>query len=289
TKNIAQEIEFVPSSAGKYKSSIDLYKEGKVDHIMTIDSFAAGMLVDFVKETQDASLHTTMDIKMSAIFFTERGLKELTVQERLAYGKTIKGLLTSYFLGKPGYQNRTQFLAPFGDGQLTKAQQEELDKNVNEVSVRNTGKGFDLSLFRYIPIEQLKAPLESAMPGIRVYQENKIPAFAGYKSLKEIPHAFVANVDISFNEDISLITYAINAGFFGMTKDEQKAWLKDYMSIMDKEKRLEKLQKLHFESLKNGVVYPIVSSPYVALLRKPWVSHLPQIFANNPLWTITKN
>ena len=74
-----------------------------------------------------------------------------------------------------------------------------------------------------------------------------------------------------------------------MTKDEQKAWLKDYMSIMDKEKRLEKLQKLHFESLKNGVVYPIVSSPYVALLRKPWVSHLPQIFANNPLWTITKN
>ncbi|HAZ13182.1 MAG: hypothetical protein A2X86_15975 [Bdellovibrionales bacterium GWA2_49_15] len=289
TKDLAQEIEFIPSGVGENKSSIDLYKEGKVDHIMTIDGAPPEKIIQFYKESGDASLHTTMDIRMVAIFFTERGMKELSSKERLSYGKMLKVPLASYFLEKPGYQNSMQFLAPFGDGQLSKEQQAAIEKSVNEIVPKTSGNGFELSMFKSIPVEQLKMPIEKVLPGIHVYQDNKVPAFTNYKSLKEIPHAFVANVDISFNEDISLITYAVNAGLFGMSKDEQKKWIKDYMSIMDKKQRLEKLQKLHFESLENGVLYPLVASPYIALLRKPWVSHLPQTFANNPLWTISRN
>jgi len=101
-----------------------------------------------------------------------------------------------------------------------------------------------------------------------------------------MPHAFLAGPDVTFNEDISLISYSINVGLFGMDKNERQDWLKRYMSILDKSERIDRLQKLHYKALSDGVIYPLASSPYIALLRKPWVSHLPHLFANNPLWTI---
>ena len=91
-----------------------LYKEGKVDHITTIDKLGPGKIINFSKEVKDASLHTTMDIRTFAIFFTERGLKELSAEERLAYGKAIKASLTEYFMSQAGFQDRKHFLPSFG-------------------------------------------------------------------------------------------------------------------------------------------------------------------------------
>jgi len=151
------------------------------------------------------------------------------------------------------------------------------------------GEKLKLALLRVGSIENYQKPLEKALAGIEIYESNKIPALTNYNSLEEMPHAFIGGPDITFNEDISLITYSINAGVFGMSKIERQQWIAKYMSIIEKSARLDMLQKLHFKSLLDGIIYPLASSPYIALLRKPWKSHLPQIFANNPIWTITKN
>ncbi|MGE3610991.1 MAG: ABC transporter substrate-binding protein [Bacteriovoracaceae bacterium] len=285
--DLAQEIEIIPSGIDGLPSAIDLYKEGKVDHITTIDKLGPGKIINFSKEVKDASLHTTMDIRTFAIFFTERGLKELSAEERLAYGKAIKASLAEYFMSQPGFQDRKHFLPSFGDGHLSKDQASILDRKLEGIPSKTKAENFRLSLLRVGSAEDYKKYLSKDLPGIDVFEGTKIPTLASSK-LEEMPHAFLAGPDVTFNEDISFVSYSINVGLFGMTKEERQEWLKTYMSILDKAERLELLKKLHFDSLMDGVIYPLASSPYIALLRKPWVSHLPQLFANNPLWTIKK-
>jgi hypothetical protein len=284
--DLAQEVEIIPSGVDNYPSAIELYKEGKVDHITTIDKLGPEKVIQFSKEVRDASLHATMDIRTFAVFFTERGQKELSLEERLAYGKAIKASLSEHFLSQPGFQDRTHFLPSFGDGHLSKDQNLALEGKLKDITPKNSAKNFKLALLRVGKADDYKKYLENDLAGIEVYESSKVPTLLS--SLDEMPHAFISGPDITFNEDISFVSYSINVGLFGMTKVERQQWLKNYMSVLDKSERFYLLQKLHFDALMNGVIYPLVSSPYVALVRKPWVSHLPQIFANNPLWAIKK-
>jgi hypothetical protein len=288
SRDLAQEIEIVPSGIDGHPSSIDLYKEGKVDHITTIDKLGPGKIINLSKDVSDASLHMTMDVRTFAIFFTERGLKELTSEERLAYGKAIKKSLESYFLSQPGFQDREHFLPNFGDGHLSKEQQARLSSIIESINPKKTAETFKLSLLRVGSSADYKKYLDVDLPGIEVFEGTQIPTL-GFSKLEEMPHAFLAGPDVTFNEDISFVSYSVNVGLFGMTKSERQEWLKSYMLVLDKEERLNLLQELQFKSLINGVIYPLASSPYIALLRKPWVSHLPHLFANNPLWAIKKN
>jgi len=94
------------------------------------------------------------------------------------------------------------------------------------------------------------------------------------------------STDTGFMEDINLISYSINAGFFGISKDSGQKWLADYMGLKDSESRLAALRQLHFKSLENAMAVPLIASPYVAMIRSPWKIGLSELFANNQLWLI---
>ncbi len=81
----------------------------------------------------------------------------------------------------------------------------------------------------------------------------------------------------------------LNVGYLIPDKNEATKWLKNYMETNDKAERLNKLQLLHLEALMEPNIIPLVSSPYVALIRKPWAIKLPKYFANNSLWLLEKN
>ena len=104
-----------------------------------------------------------------------------------------------------------------------------------------------------------------------------------------MPHAYIGGPDTGFNEDISLISYSLTAGFFGLTEKERQVWLADYMSKPNKNGRLQMLQKIHESSLRDALFVPLFSGPYTALARSGWKIHLSKILANNPLWLITKD
>ena len=95
--------------------------------------------------------------------------------------------------------------------------------------------------------------------------------------------------DTGFLEDIGLISYSMNAGYFGLNADERKLWLKKYMDLQDKSHRLELLRALHEKALSEPIIVPLLSAPYAALARKPWKIGLSQLYANNQLWLIQTN
>ena len=49
----------------------------------------------------------------------------------------------------------------------------------------------------------------------------------------------------------------MNAGLFGLKKEDGQKWLKQYMEILDKEERLKKLRALHFKTLSEGILVPL--------------------------------
>jgi hypothetical protein len=124
------------------------------------------------------------------------------------------------------------------------------------------------------------------LPTADCYRENNFPDFKKYDNLIDESHVFIASTDTGFLEDISLISYSLNAGLLGLTRSERKQWLTEYMADDYQMTRIQKLKNLHFQALAEPVLVPLIASPYTALIRRPWKMELSELFANNQLWRI---
>lgn len=283
-----QTLNLVPAGIDGHKSSLELFEEGKVDYITTIDKLPAQ---DVIKFSQDnaGNLHTTMNIRTYVLTFTDKGLKKFSKEERLKIGMAFKAGFREYHKSSPGFTPTDQFFVPFGDGGLDDAREDKLIKEISEYETKDIiDTKLKISSIRIGKIDGLNEVLQKKFSKLNFYEGKMVPSFMKNPKDDEIPDAFVSGPDTGFLEDIGLISYSINAGFFGADKEKVRAWLKEYMETPDKEKRVSELKDLHERVLKEGILIPMVSSPYAAFTRKGWKIGISQIYANNPLWPIEK-
>ena len=287
TKDLPEKVELIPSGLNIGKNSLEMFKNNEVDHITTIDDLKPNKVIDFAEKNSDASLHSSLQIRTFALFFTQKGIKRFSHDERIAIGKSLRASLESQFLKKSGYKRRHQLFPQFGDGGL----------NDNEMrDVENTYKNNNLiikddillSIIRVGEVQEFQEALKSHK-NVIVKEGQVSDAFGGDPDSKDFPDVFLAGPDVSFMEDVGLITYTVNAGLIGIPKDERAAWLKSYMEMEDKKDRINKLKQVHKNALLKGFIVPYASSPYVALTRKGWSADLPEIVGNHLLWKIRKD
>ena len=284
--NIPQEIILVPSGIEGTSDSITLFEQGKVDFITTIDKLNPEKIISYAKKSGH-TLHSTTNIRTFLLFFTPKGLKKYSLQERLVIGKKMKKIFHHHYKNIHGYEKTNQFFPALGDGSLDEKESKLIDSIYKGVENKEI-KGLKLSIVRLGKIQQYEKALREEFEDIDVSEGKNIPAFSKYDNEAEIPDCLIGGPDTGFIEDIGLISYSMYAGFFGIERKESSRWLARYMKISDKSKRLEKLKELHFQSLKNAIIIPLVSAPYVALARRPWEIKLSRLYANNPLWPIVK-
>lgn len=118
SKNMAQKIQLVPVDPKDKSGSLKLFKEDKIDFITTIDSARSEEVYELGQNTTNAEFHSTANIRTFALFFTERGLKELNANQRALIGRKIKSSVSEHFLKLPGYENTNQFFPQHGDGSI---------------------------------------------------------------------------------------------------------------------------------------------------------------------------
>jgi hypothetical protein len=143
-----------------------------------------------------------------------------------------------------------------------------------------------IGLLKRSGIETWSEPLTRVLPGADFYKETDAPDLKKNVDPNEMPDAFICATDTGFMEDISLISYSLNAGLLGLRKEDRPKWLADYMATVQKSERMKKLRQLHFDALANPVIIPLMASPYTAVVRKPWKIELSDMYANNQLWRI---
>lgn len=284
TKSMPQEIHFVPSTS----SSLEAFKAGRVDYISTVDTARADEVIEFSRSNSEAVLHTTMNIRSFILTFTRRGQKEISPEQRFVLGKKIRQALWDKLSGKNGYEKSMQFFPIFGEGALDQERMENVTRKFEVNSVSPSGP-LRMALVRLGNPEAFVSAIKSAIPAIEAYDSPKNPNFMKFATIEEEPHLILSGPDTGFQEDIGLITYSLNAGYFGMTETERKAWLMRYMDTLEKADRIDQLKSLHESVISTPVIVPLLVAPYAAIARKPWRIGLSQLHANNQLWLIQAN
>lgn len=285
---IPQTVMLIPTQPDQVHGSLDDFSNGKVDLITTVDSARADDVIEFSREQSQATLHTSMNIRSFVLTFTDRGLTEFSSQERFAIGKKVRAEFVKRFAGTNGYEASEQFLPPFGEGSVEKEKMTEIARRYQEADALPRTQ-FHVTLVRLGDPRKFSDALRAALPSADISVAQNSAAFSKYKSLNEMPHMVITGPDTGFLEDIGLITYSMNAGYFGLNKTERVTWLRKYMETPSKERRLEALRTLHEASLEAPLVVPLLVAPYAALVRQPWRIELSQFYANNQLWLIRTN
>lgn len=289
SKDIPETIRLVPVDKANKTASLDLFEKGEVDFITTIDGAKPEDVIAFSRQHSDSVLHTTANIRTIVLVFTERGLKEFSDHDRRLIAAKIKGALWPYFSKLPGYESADQYFPSFSYGALDEATIQKIKAETPHGDLNLKGKTLKLTTVRVGDVAALRPLIENAIPGAQVEEGANVPAFSKYEKPEDMPHAFIGGPDTGYHEDISLISYMLVSGTFGMTKEERAAWLAKYMAIPEQTDRLKMLKSIHETSLRNGVLLPLASCPYVALAKKGWKIELSQLFANNPIWLVKRH
>lgn len=283
--NVAEKIVLVPTDPKVKGDSVNALKNNLVDHLTTVDAAKADELIGFAERNPDFESHITMKIRSLVVVFTERGQKELSTSERRFIGEKLKTAFLKIYAGVPGFEQRAEFFPSLGEGGLTSEQEEKLAVIRSQAGVAPKNK-FKLGLIKRGSLEDWARPINIELAQADCYIETNVPDFKKYALSEDVPHAFVASTDTGFMEDISLISYSLNAGLLGIKKSERAKWLSEYMATDDKALRIQKLKSLHFQALSEPSIVPLMASPYASLVRKPWRMELSELYANNQLWRI---
>lgn len=284
---IPQTIKLMPVDRTDKTASLKLFEDKKVDLVTTIDAARPEEVIGLANRMKNATLHTTANIRSIVLVFTERGLKELSADQRLTIGNKVREALVPYFKTLPGYEVAAQFFPSYSEGALS----DEVVKKLSQLSaskLESLDKPLKMTVVRVGDISAFRSLLKEKLPTIQVGEGQNVPAFSKYANESEMPHMFIGGPDTGYSEDISLISYALVSGTFGMNSKERSAWLAKYMAEPEKENRLKLLRQIHEASIREGVLVPLLACPYTALAQNGWQIGLSQLFANNPIWLIKK-
>ena len=288
-KNMADQITLVPTVGMSREQIIGLFNQGKINHITTISGFTIDDLKQIDKK--DILIHETIPINAELAYITDMGKKRLSPETQMAFAKILQQSFHDYYANREGYKTSKQFFLPFGEGGISQEDEAILSKKMNAVDTELAKSGEDIFLGIYESkasgLDIFSTIAKTNMPQLKTAQAKGLPAFATLSD-EDTPDYIIVNTDSGFLEDVSLLSYTMNAGYFGLSKEKGKAWLKDYMETVDKKERIKKLKKMQLDSLTQGWMIPLFSSPYVAVTRKPWEPQLSELFANNPLWKIRR-
>lgn len=285
SEKIAPTVKLVPIDTQIKGQSLDFLKRGQVDHITTVDTARSDEVIKFYNEHPEYDFHMTLKIRNLILVFTDRGQKELSATERRYVGEQVKKAFLKIYNGYKGIEQREEFFLSAGDGGLSSDQKNKVQNLQKDIKL-SFSKPLKIGILKRGVLEEWAAPIKAELPTAHCYTETRIPAFTKFDKPDDEPQVFIASIDTGFAEDISLISYALNGGVFGLTKDQREKWMADYMATDDKLERSKKLRNLHFLSLAEPVLVPLMASPYTALVRKPFKIELSDLFANNQLWRI---
>jgi len=285
TKGTPAEIRFVPMTTGEKGESLKALLDDKVDHLMTVDTSRSDETLEFAKNHPEFLVHTTHKIRTINLTFTETGIRRLTDEQRRLIGAKVREVFHSIYGNVPGMESRDEFIPGLGDGSLDSAQHAELAKINSDVAQTLPDK-VRIGLLKRSGLEAWSIPLGKALPNAVFSKQTDVPDLMKEVNPNDEPDAFIAATDTGFMEDISLISYSLNAGYLGLKKADRPKWLADYMATEQKSDRMNMLRRLHFDALAKPVIVPLEASPYTALVRKPWTMELSELYANNQLWRI---
>lgn len=256
------------------------FLDGKIDLIPTVAPISKSQYEKIVKSGVEFEEFQTYKIKIEALKFTKRGLLSLTPEERFYIGNKFSDLIVKN-LSPLNAEKTTQYFQEFAEGYLSNKQLQIIEELRRNFSNDLNSKKYHV-MIRKASYEKFKYFFDKNSEFSPVFSE-KIKNQNDYENLSDFTFLYM---DVSFNATISLLSYSMKTGTWGLSEKDRNDWLEKYLDVDNEEERLRLLNELHFNALKNCSIYPISASPYVAIARKPWKPDFNKYFAATNLWQI---
>lgn len=293
SKSIPQTVQLVPAGKNGIRESLELFGQGKVDHIMSCDKAKPEILMEYAgTHKRDVDLHTTSPFNLHMIAFTRKGVSRFSEEERFKIGYGLRRIYLTRALHIPGMEEAQQMVPPFGTEMLT---EEQLSK-IN--SIRRQAQDTEVIpqkiLAWNLSIGNLYAEdadaLKKYFPNMRIEIGKSVPALTDFKKAGiEEPDLMFVTIDMGFEESVGRMSYTTNAGLFYSPGMDVKEWVGRYMATEDKNQRITMARNIHYETLAHACSIPMVWSPYAAIVRKPWRMDFSKIYPSSYLWRIHRD
>lgn len=265
------------------KSASDLFIDDEVDIITTLNNLTKKKFSEIEAKVPDLHLSKTMDIKLFYMQFSPKAQKELSLKNRVSLAGKFRQLMDQKY-SLPIFANPTnRFFLDQSSGKLSNDQVAKLDPFLRQSA--DTPFVKKVTFYFYKSLAHL-FNIFREIPEIDPIEVDHLP-FS--QKLEDRLDLFLATTDTSYGENLSLLNYNFTQGTFGLNKDQGNAWLDKYISLQDPEERSQLLQSLHFDSLTNGVIFPLYKAPYTAIGRNGFRIRLSPIYASTHFWKIEKN
>lgn len=271
-----QEVHFVPAT---YINAYDLLLNDKIDLVPTFLGLTWGKDAQQVYEASDRfNSFQTIPIKVTLLCFTPDAVKKFSIEQRMKAGQLIADAFKKRTVS-PGSKDTFEFFQGVSDGNLNDDQKDV----IKQLREKLPPKTFERKLrFSTNPggYEHYKEKLQGNLIVDVVHRDTA----AFLLPLEERLDTYLIQTDSAWNENISLLGHNFAAGVFHLSNFNKENWLNEYIHTDDREVRLQKLRALHFELLKQGVIYPITVSPYMAFGNKKWNLNFLPFIAGSQLW-----
>jgi hypothetical protein len=256
------------------------FLKGKVD---LVPLFFFGPEAQDVLSSKDYEIHETLPLKVTAIQFSPKAMREFTPQQRAFAGEAL-GKVYSKLFPKFKAKPTLEFFQALGAGGLDDDQLEKI-RSIREIKERPI-------FARPIEVRILKDYVGIISKELKDYPEIKVNAAeipAIRLSPEKRPDMYSVLNDSAWTEDLTLVGYNFGMGFFSLPGLDVEKWMLDFASTSERTNRIKKLNQLHFDLLKTVTLLPIDVSPYYCVIKKPWELNQSNLSANLRLWRIQRN
>lgn len=276
TTEMPQEVHLIPAT---YANAYELLLKDKIDLLPTFLGLTWGKNAQEVYDSPDRfNSFQTIPIKVTLLCFTPNAIKNFSIEQRMQVGKSIADAFKARTVA-PGSKDTFEFFQGVSDGNLDEDQKEIIktlrnnpssDLFSNQIRFATNPGSYDH--YKH----QLKDKFEVDVV------DRSTAAFL--LPLEERLDTYLIQTDSAWNENISLLGHNFAAGIFHLSDFNKEKWLSEYIHTENIEIRRQKLRAFHFELLKQGVIYPITVSSYMAFGNKKWKLNFLPFIAGSQLW-----
>lgn len=268
------EIEFLVVERGQ--DPVSLLENGKIDAIGTLVFIDPDQVIG----KNGMNLFETEPFRLKAVKFSYQAQKRIPLEQRLYFAVKLREAHLKAFPPTEKYRETVSFFPDMAAGGLTEMQQSEISE-----MYRSTSK----------PEHNVPLTVGVGEAAKKVYSQifanDDFVRYEEFNLEKALPEtsaidALLVDTDTVFNESISMISYNISMGNFGMTREEGEGWLENYMETEDQKERIAMLRDLHFRVLKEGRIVPVRQAPYFVVTRKGLQYEGSRFSASTDFWKI---
>ena len=276
-QNMPQSIELAQSSIGDIGQ---LFIDKAIDIIPTSITLSEDTFGKILKDPKYYSVHQSLPINVFGLYFTPNAVREFTTKQRFYIGRVLTEAIFKMY-NFPDMKPTEEFLQGLSDGSITEDQRIEL-RSLRKVQ-------FPPFFQKPIKVAVLHKNIEKWQRALEDHSEIQFVGsdeVATTVPIEKRADVYFMNNDAAWTESLPLVEYNFSNHTFHLPNLKPKDWIQEYLDAEDKETRIAKLRDLHFQMLKNVVIYPIASGPYFAFAHKPWKLYLSPYAAGTELWRI---